>query len=78
MMYPNVEAEVKRFNTAGSDPLIARIILRGLLERYGRERVRDELMKQAASVGTVSIARATNWQWLDKAPARNEGGSTAA
>jgi hypothetical protein len=53
---------VKLFAGAGSDPLIARIILRSLLERYRRERVRDELMRQAMSVGTVSIAKASDWQ----------------
>jgi hypothetical protein len=50
------------FTGAGSDPLIARIILRSLLENYGREQVREELMKQAMSVAAVSIAKASNWQ----------------
>jgi hypothetical protein len=58
----DVETEAMQFSAAGSDPLVARVILSPLLTRYGRERVRGELMKQAILVGVISIAAAPNWQ----------------
>jgi hypothetical protein len=66
MMDRDVETEARQFSAAGSDPLIARLILTRLLTRYGRERVRDELMKQATSVGVISIAAAPNWAAPEK------------
>jgi hypothetical protein len=57
----DVERDVRQFNAAGADPLVARIILCSVLGRYGRERVRQELIRQATSAGVVSIATALNW-----------------
>jgi hypothetical protein len=58
----DIEWDVKQFNAAGEDPLVARIMLEGLFIRYGRERIQQELMRQALSVGVMSIAMAPNWQ----------------
>jgi hypothetical protein len=58
----DIEWDVKQFNAAGEDPLVARIMLEGLFIRYGRERIQQELMRQSLSVGVMSIAMAPNWQ----------------
>jgi hypothetical protein len=57
-----LEKDIRLFSAAGSDPLVARIILSGLFDRYGRERVRTELIRQASAAGATSIATALNRQ----------------
>jgi hypothetical protein len=63
----DVKKDVARFNAVG-DPFIARIMLGGLFSLYGRERVQQELIRQASSAGVVSIATAANWHLLKKLP----------
>jgi hypothetical protein len=57
----DAEKDVARFNAVG-DPFIGRIILGRLFDLYGRERVQQELIRQASSAGVVSIAAAPNWR----------------
>lgn len=69
----DVKKDVARFNTVG-DPLIGLIILGGLFGLYGRERVQEELCRQASASGVVSIATAPNWQRPRKPPGVRTGG----
>jgi hypothetical protein len=73
----DVKEDVARINTVG-DPFLARIALRGLLDRYGRERVRQELIRQASSAGVVSIAAAADWQRPNKLVGAGGGTRPAA
>lgn len=73
----DVKKDVARFN-AVMDPLIARIMLGGMFGLYGRERVRQELIKQANSAGAVSIATSPNWQRLKKSAGIGGGTRPAA
>ena len=65
-----LEADVERLNrTDGS--FLARIMLGGLFARYGRDRVRTELLRQAEANGVISIAASARWYQPRTVPARH-------
>jgi hypothetical protein len=53
--------EVRRLN-AIDEPLLFRIDVAGLVARYGREAVRAAFIREAESIGVVSIAQAPRWR----------------
>lgn len=73
----DVKKDVARFNAVG-DPFIGRIMLGGLFGLYGRERVRQELIRQAGSAGVVSIATAAGWQRPKGSVSASSGGTRPA
>ena len=56
----DLEADVERLNRTDRS-FLARIMLGGLFARYGRDRVRTELFRQAEANGVISIAASPRW-----------------
>jgi hypothetical protein len=62
-----------RCPNAVGDPLLYRIGVAGLISRYGRETVRQALIREATRDGAVSIAMAAGWR-LTRRPVEREAG----
>jgi hypothetical protein len=56
----DLEADVGQLNRTDG-PFLARIMLGGLFARYGRDRVRAELLRQSEANGAISIAASPRW-----------------
>ena len=66
----DLEADVERLNRSDGS-FLARIMLGGLFARYGRDRVRTELLRQAEANGVIAIAASPRWYQPRKSHAQH-------